>query len=114
MEDDLGSPAFSRRVLQGPREAKIWSEDMANSPGSSSFEISRLFALAKARVIMINRKEDQGKEAIEKIKAESNGEARIEWIPCDLSSLKEVRDVFIGIREREKRLDLVGYILGLF
>lgn len=67
------------------------------------------FALAKARVIMVNRREEQGQEAIDKIKKETNGEAKIEWIPCDLGNLKEVKELFGGIREREDRLDLIGY-----
>ncbi|MCJ1259801.1 hypothetical protein MMC24_007640 [Lignoscripta atroalba] len=77
------------------------------------FEVSRSFALAKARVIMINRKEEQGQEAIDKIKKETNGEAQIEWLPCDLGNLKEVKDVFTGIREREKRLDLLILSAGI-
>jgi len=56
---------------------------------------------------MINRKEEQGQDAIDKIKKEAGPDAKIEWIPCDLGSLKEVKEVFTGIREREKRLDLV-------
>lgn len=111
----LGFPALgslgSERGEEDLIDWKVWLIRLGLFP---SLEISRLFALAKARVIMINRKEDQGKEAIEKIKAESNGDAQIEWIACDLSSLKEVKDVFTGIREREKRLDIVGYILGRF
>jgi NAD(P)-dependent dehydrogenase (short-subunit alcohol dehydrogenase family) len=62
---------------------------------------------------MVNRKEDQGKESIEKIKEETNGEADVEWIPCDLSHLKQVKEVFTGICEREKRLDIVGCVDGL-
>lgn len=57
---------------------------------------------------MINRKEEQGKEAIEKIKGEVGDHAKIEWLPCDLGSLKEVKEVFTGLREREERLDLVS------
>jgi hypothetical protein len=56
---------------------------------------------------MINRKEEQGQEAIKKIKDEAGSDAKVEWLPCDMGNLKEVRDVFTGIREREKRLDLV-------
>ena len=56
---------------------------------------------------MINRKEEQGQDAIDKIKKEAGPNAQIEWIQCDLGSLKEVKEVFTGIREREKRLDLV-------
>ncbi|MCJ1245092.1 hypothetical protein MMC30_002293 [Trapelia coarctata] len=77
------------------------------------FEISRNFALAKARVIMVNRKEEQGQEAIDKIKHETNGAAKIEWVPCDLGNLKEVKEVFGGIRDREVRLDLLILSAGI-
>lgn len=60
-----------------------------------------------ARVIMVNRKEEQGQEAIKKIKEEAGENAQIEWIGCDMGNLKQVKEVFTGIREREKRLDLV-------
>lgn len=55
---------------------------------------------------MVNRKEEQGESAIEKIKAEKP-DAQIEWFPCDLGNLKEVKEVFTNFRERESRLDLV-------
>lgn len=71
------------------------------------YEVSRAFVLNKARVIMINRKEDQGQEAIQKIKKEAGEEAQIEWLPCDMGNLKQIKEVFSGIREREERLDLV-------
>jgi len=77
------------------------------------YEIARAFVQNKARVIMINRKEDQGKEAIAKIKAEVGEHAQIEWLPCDLGSLKEVKEVFTDIREREKRLDLLILSAGI-
>lgn len=38
----------------------------------SRFEVSRAFAKAHARVVMINRKEEQGDEAIRKIKGVSS------------------------------------------
>jgi short-subunit dehydrogenase len=56
---------------------------------------------------MINRKEEQGQQAISKIKEEVGEHAKIEWLPCDLGSLKEVKKVFSDLRERESRLDLV-------
>lgn len=77
------------------------------------YEISRALALAKARVIMVNRKEDQGDEAVSKIKKESNGEANIEWIDCDLGNLKQVKEVFDGIRKKEQQLDIVRLLTGL-
>jgi NAD(P)-dependent dehydrogenase (short-subunit alcohol dehydrogenase family) len=62
-----------------------------------------------ARVIMINRKEEQGQDAISTIKKEVGDDAKIEWLPCDLGSLKEVKKVFTDLREREERLDLVSH-----
>jgi short-subunit dehydrogenase len=58
---------------------------------------------------MINRKEEQGQDAISTIKKEVGDDAKIEWLPCDLGSLKEVKKVFTDLREREERLDLVSH-----
>ncbi|ERF74686.1 hypothetical protein EPUS_00816 [Endocarpon pusillum Z07020] len=77
------------------------------------YEISRAFVLHGARVIMVNRKEDQGKEAIDKIKQEAGEEAKIEWLPCDMGNLKQVKEVFTGVREREERLDLLILSAGI-
>lgn len=77
------------------------------------YEVSRAFVLNKARVIMINRKEDQGQEAIEKIKKEAGEEAQIEWLPCDMGNLRQIKEVFSGIREREERLDLLILSAGI-
>jgi short-subunit dehydrogenase len=57
---------------------------------------------------MINRKEEQGSDAISSIKKEVGADAKIEWVPCDLGSLKEVKKVFTELREKEERLDLVS------
>jgi NAD(P)-dependent dehydrogenase (short-subunit alcohol dehydrogenase family) len=73
----------------------------------NSYEIARAFVLNGARVIMVNRKEEQGEDAIKKIKEEAGEKAQIEWVGCDMGNLKEVKEVFTGIREREERLDLV-------
>jgi NAD(P)-dependent dehydrogenase (short-subunit alcohol dehydrogenase family) len=75
------------------------------------YEISRALALEGARVIMVNRKEEQGDEAIEKIEKEAKekgSEVKVEWVGCDLGDLKNVKEVFDGLRERLDRLDLVG------
>lgn len=74
---------------------------------SRRYEISRAFVLNGARVIMVNRKEEQGQSAIDKIKEEAGADAKIEWIPCDMGDLNEIKEVFSGMRERESRLDLV-------
>lgn len=56
---------------------------------------------------MVNRKEEQGEAAIDKIKEESDQKAQIEWVECDLGNLNQVKDVFTGICKSEERLDLV-------
>lgn len=70
-------------------------------------EISRPLVVNVARVIMINRKEEQGQEAIDAIQMEAGEHAKIEWVPYDLGHLKEVKEVSSGTRKREHRLDLV-------
>jgi len=77
------------------------------------YEISRAFVLNGARVIMVNRKEEQGQDAIANIKKEAGEKAQVEWVHCDFGSLKEVKDVFTGIREREERLDLLILSAGI-
>ena len=62
---------------------------------------------------MVNRKEEQGDEAISKIKSEM-ADAKVEWIHCDLGNLSEVKQVFTDLREREKRLDLVSVLQWTF
>ncbi|KAH1488217.1 hypothetical protein KXX06_003574 [Aspergillus fumigatus] len=77
------------------------------------YEISRAFVLNGARVIMVNRKEEQGQSAIDKIKEEAGADAKIEWIPCDMGDLNEIKEVFSGMRERESRLDLLILSAGI-
>jgi len=77
------------------------------------YEIARAFVQQNARVIMINRKEDQGNAAISEIKKEVGEQAQIEWTPCDLGSLKEVKEVFSRIAKDEERLDLLILSAGI-
>ncbi|KAL7411150.1 putative short-chain dehydrogenase TIC 32, chloroplastic [Mrakia frigida] len=76
------------------------------------YEVSRAFAKAGAKVIMVNRKEEQGDEAIAKIKKETP-EAKIEWVGCDLGTLSEVKEVFSGLAKKEERLDLLILSAGI-
>lgn len=57
---------------------------------------------------MVNRREDQGQEAIDQIKREAGEDAPIEWLSCDLGSLKQIKETFTAFREREQFLDLVS------
>ncbi|CAG8078318.1 unnamed protein product [Penicillium nalgiovense] len=57
---------------------------------------------------MVNRKEDQGLAAIEKIKEEAGNDAMIEWILCDMGNLEQIRQTFTKFREQEERLDIVS------
>jgi NAD(P)-dependent dehydrogenase (short-subunit alcohol dehydrogenase family) len=57
---------------------------------------------------MVNRKEDQGQDAIDKIKKEAGNDAKIEWVPCDMGNLAQIRDVASKFVKDEERLDLVS------
>lgn len=56
---------------------------------------------------MVNRKEEQGEEAIKAIQKEKGDDPQIEWIPCDMGNLKQVQETFSAMAKREERLDLV-------
>ena len=75
------------------------------------YEVARAFVLNGARVIMVNRKEEQGEAAIERIKQEAGKDAQIEWMPCDMGNLRQIKETFSKLREREGRLDLVSIVL---
>lgn len=57
---------------------------------------------------MINRKQEQGDEAIKQIKEESGQDTQVEWHGCDMGNLKQVQEVITRIRDKEDRLDLVS------
>ncbi|PGG97663.1 hypothetical protein AJ79_09122 [Helicocarpus griseus UAMH5409] len=77
------------------------------------YEISRAFALNGAHVFMVNRKEDQGQDAIDKIKEEGGQNVKIEWMPCDMGNLKQIKEVFTQFREKQERLDLLILSAGI-
>ncbi|KAJ6163762.1 short-chain dehydrogenase [Penicillium chrysogenum] len=77
------------------------------------YEVSRAFVLNGARVIMVNRKQDQGLAAIEKIKKDAGTDAMIEWLPCDMGNLKQIKETFTKFREQEERLDLLVLSAGI-
>ncbi|KAJ9478489.1 hypothetical protein VN97_g13191, partial [Penicillium thymicola] len=77
------------------------------------YEVSRAFVLNGARVIMVNRKQDQGLAATEKIKQEAGNNAMIEWIPCDMGNLEQIRETFTKFREQEERLDILVLSAGI-
>lgn len=76
------------------------------------FEVSRALAQAKCKVIMVNRKEEQGNDAIETIKKETP-DADVEWKECDLGNLATVREVFSDLREKLDRLDFLVLSAGI-
>ncbi|KAG2414126.1 hypothetical protein HFD88_003317 [Aspergillus terreus] len=77
------------------------------------YEVSRAFVLNGARVIMINRNEDQGQAAIDKIKEEAGSDAKVEWVPCDMGSLSQVRETASYLVRKEERLDLLILSSGI-
>ncbi|KUI54963.1 Short-chain dehydrogenase TIC 32, chloroplastic [Cytospora mali] len=76
------------------------------------FEVSRALAHGGAKVIMVNRKEEQGQDAIKTIKDETP-DADVDWKECDLGSLKEVKEVFTGLRKSLGRLDFLVLSAGI-
>lgn len=76
------------------------------------YEISRALANAGCRVVMVNRKEEQGNDAIKKIHEESP-EAKVEWKECDMGHLAQVRDVFGHLRTSLDRLDFLVLSAGI-
>ncbi|KAF2144343.1 uncharacterized protein K452DRAFT_223861 [Aplosporella prunicola CBS 121167] len=102
----------------GPKEPEVQdlSGRVAVVTGGAmgiGFEISQILALHGAHVIMVNRKEEQGQEAIKKIKEEVGEKAKIEWTSCDMGNLAQVRDVCTGIHKRMERLDLLILSAGI-
>ncbi|KAI0373169.1 NAD-P-binding protein [Pilatotrama ljubarskyi] len=70
------------------------------------YEVAHALALAKARVLLLSRKEENGSKAVASIKEEDPA-ADVEFVECDLGNLMMVRDVADRIRESEPRLDLL-------
>lgn len=76
------------------------------------YEVSRALAHAGCKVIMVNRKEEQGTAAIDAVKKETP-DAKIEWKECDLGNLAQVREVFGNLRESLDRLDYLVLSAGI-
>jgi len=77
------------------------------------YEVAKALALKGARVIIVNRKEEQGDAAKDEISKLSQESADVEWKHCDLGSLKLVKEVFSGIADKEKRLDFLVLASGI-
>ena len=71
------------------------------------FEVARALALAKARVLLLSRKGENGDKAITAIK-EAVPSADVEFVECDLGDLAMVKDVADKLCKREQRLDIVS------
>jgi NAD(P)-dependent dehydrogenase (short-subunit alcohol dehydrogenase family) len=61
---------------------------------------------------MVNRKEEQGANAIEDIKKDK-ADAQVEWKHCDMGNLKEVKEVFTELRNSLDRLDFLVLSAGI-
>lgn len=97
----------------GPEKADLTGKTALITGGAEGIgeEVARFFALFGARVILVNRKKEQGDEAIARISEECKKEgkdAKVEWVGCDLGNLKEVKEVFTGLAKKLDRLDLVS------
>lgn len=80
-------------------------------------EISLALALAHCKVIMVNRKQEQGQEAIRRIKDEAHKagitDVQIDWRGCDLGDFKQTQEVFTKLAESEPRLDYLILSAGI-
>ena len=108
-----GQPSSPEELwVQGEKDQSkaevIANDEWPPAPLYCRYEVAKAFASANAKVIMVNRKEEQGTEAISKIKTEVDPEAKIQWRQCDLGNLKEVQSVFNNIADDEERMDLAS------
>ena len=76
------------------------------------YEVSRALVYAGGKVIMVNRSEDQGDEAISKLKKEFPS-ADVEWRKCDMGTLARVKYEFSELRNSLERLDFLVLSAGL-
>ncbi|KAI0781467.1 hypothetical protein BD413DRAFT_489575 [Trametes elegans] len=79
---------------------------------SIGFEVGRAFALAKARVLLLSRKTENGEKAVNTIKEQVPG-ADVKFVECDLGDLHAVKAVGDQICKNEQRLDLVILDAGI-
>ncbi|KAH0024973.1 NAD(P)-binding protein, partial [Aureobasidium melanogenum] len=108
------SKAHSCRTNPNPGSAAVVITTIVTGGAFGiGYEVSKAFVSVGCRVIMINRKEDQGESAIAEIRKQIGVNAKIEWVGCDLGSLKEAKDVFTKLRNELERLDLIIYSAGI-
>ena len=74
--------------------------------------MAKSLALARARVLLLSRKAENGEEAVTEIKklareGEGSFEVDIQFIEIDLGNMKNVKEVADKIAKDEDRLDIV-------
>lgn len=69
-------------------------------------EMARGLAERGARVLAISRGDGAGARVVEELRTATGNEA-VEFVPADLSSMAQVRDVAERVRGREDRIDLL-------
>jgi len=99
----------------GPEVADLKGKTAIVTGGATGigFEVAKAFCRYGCRVIMVNRKEEQGNDAIADIKKDIGPDAQIEWKECDLGSLKMVKEVFGGFAKDLDRLDYLILSSGI-
>ncbi|KAI0842421.1 NAD(P)-binding protein [Hypoxylon sp. FL0890] len=76
------------------------------------FEVSPALAHAGCKVIMVNRKEEQGVSAIETMKKETPN-AQVDWKECDMGHLKQIQEMFSKLRQELDSVDFVVCAAGI-
>ncbi|TFK47819.1 putative short-chain dehydrogenase TIC 32, chloroplastic [Heliocybe sulcata] len=105
----------------GPEQEDLKGRTAIVTGGANGIgkEVARAFAKYGAKVIMINRKEEQGSAAIEQFNKEAReegiqgGQLDIHWVGCDIAKMSDVRKTFGEIAEKEERLDLLILSAGI-
>ncbi|KAL7421312.1 hypothetical protein Q5752_004197 [Cryptotrichosporon argae] len=95
----------------GPEKADLTGKTAVITGGALGigFEVAKKFALYGAKVVLLNRKEDQGEAAVAEIKeavAKEGKTAQAEWRHLDLGSLKNVKEVTAELKKLD-RIDLL-------
>ncbi|KAK4055010.1 hypothetical protein OIO90_003351 [Microbotryomycetes sp. JL221] len=86
---------------------------ITGGPMGIGYEIARAFLKVGARVILVNRKQEQGDLAIKQFKEEIGDEIDVTWIGCDLGNLRQTKEIFDKIASDEKRMDVLICSAGI-
>jgi WW domain-containing oxidoreductase len=68
--------------------------------------VSHLLSHNPAKILMLSMKEEHADQAMESLK-DWGDTSKVEWVQCNLESLKQVDETVKNILDKENRLDAV-------